>query len=52
MVKPEPATPDSAKIEVIDIANFGSPIEQNEFNFRWAPDRDYLQQLGEPLRLT
>ena len=27
MVKPEPAAPESAKIEVIDIANFGSPIE-------------------------
>ena len=38
--------------ELIDIPNFGNPLKDDKDNFRWAPNLNYLQELGEPLRLT
>ena len=36
----------------MDIKNFGKAIPQDPNNFRWAPTKEYLEELGEPLRLT
>ena len=44
--------PVTINVELKDVPNFGSPLTDDKDNFRWVPSLDYLQELGEPLRLT
>ena len=44
--------PPPLKVELRNIKNFGSTITDHRRNFRWAPSVEYLESLGEPLRLT